>query len=290
MTPGWWTADARAQLLDLLAAAAPEPLPPDQAIGLLVRVDEDDVEALGRLAYRALTGAEPGAEPAAPAAVLPGFPPFASEVIARAIVGPDHLRPTPQALLVVLETIDAAAWPTAGRPHVTLPDTPAPEPVASAPVSEHDEEFRSLLIPSREVPRFEPLTAADPEPAPEPELEVEAEEPEEPEEPEVEPARPTHDEFREIVATPHPVPHFEPLDGAGTVPGLDGRQRRRRRRSGSTAIAATADRTQTLILVAVILVLVVIGVLYAASHHDDGATDTPQGASRSLAQSSPVRV
>ena len=137
-------------------------------------------------------------------------------------------------------------------------------------MSEHDEEFRSLLIPSREVPRFDPLTdAAEPQ--------VEA----------------------------HAVPHFEPLEGAGTVPGLDGRERRRRRKSGRkrqgsasekvrekapvkapVTAPATADRRQTLILVAVILLLVVAGVLYTATQGDDA----PQGASRSLAQLLAVRV
>jgi len=289
--------DDRALLTALIAAAAPDALPADQAIPLLCRIDETDVAALARLAYHALTGTAPDLpEPAAPADVQPGFPPFASEVLVRAIVGPDHRRPTPQALLVVLEMIGAQDWPTSGQPHVVLaaPEpTPAPEP---EPVVEPAaEDFRSLLLPTRDVPRFDPLTA--PLPAPAPDL-APAPKPE----PEPEPARhvdatarPLHDEFRTMVAPTYEVPHFSALEGAGPMPGLDGldgRERRRRsgrkgRRRHAANHTSPEDRRQTLVMVAVILVLVVLGVIYAASRSGDEPKDgapPPQGASRVLVQ------
>ncbi|GAA4813653.1 hypothetical protein ACFQ0K_05640 [Nocardioides caeni] len=209
--------DTRATIAALLAHVAPEPLPAEQAIGLLQDVQWTDVAELGRLAYHALTGVDPGdGDPATPGEVQAGFPPFAAEVLMRAILGPDHRRPTAQALLIVLDTVPTASWPTAGRPFVTLPETPA-EPVAveeaepagpaeaepeadpqaepqadvapsvedgppseSAPESSPESsagpeidttppapvgraalhaEFRSMLTPSREVPRFDPLSA-----------------------------------------------------------------------------------------------------------------------------------
>lgn len=326
--------DDRALLTALIAAAAPDAVPADQAIPLLCRIDETDVVALARLAYHALTGVEPGPgtpEPAAPTDLQPGFPPFASEVLVRAIVGPDHRRPTPQALLVVLELVGAGNWPTSGRPHVVLAE-PEPEPVVEVEVEVEPEpvaakpapeEFRSLLLPTRAVPRFDPLTdplpdrgdAPEPEPDPEPDPEPGPTEPDpepEPIEP-IEPtddtarhldaaARPAQDEFRQIVAPTYEVPHFAPLEGAGPMPGLDRPERRRRSgrkgrkgRKGRTRHQSTVnhtspqDRRQTLVLVAVILVLVVLGAIYAASRDDDTPQDgagTPQGASRVLDQPS----
>ncbi|WP_377324864.1 hypothetical protein ACFJIY_08080 [Pimelobacter simplex] len=308
--------DDRALLTALIAAAAPDAVPADQAIPLLCRIDETDVVALARLAYHALTGVEPGPgtpEPAAPTDLEPGFPPFASEVLVRAIVGPDHRRPTPQALLVVLELVGAGNWPTSGRPHVVLAEPEPvvevePEPVAAKPAPE---EFRSLLLPTRAVPRFDPLTdplpglVDTPEPEPDPEPEPIEPEPTDPEPTEPEPAddtarhvdptaRPVQDEFRQIVAPTYEVPHFAPLEGAGPMPGLGGPERRRRsgrkgrKRHQSTVNHTSAqDRRQTFVLVAVILVLVVLGAIYAASRDDDtpqdGAGD-PQGASRVLDQ------
>lgn len=114
--------DARATITALLAESGPDPLPAEQALGLLRPLRDLDVADLGRLAYHALTGVAPAAEPVPPAEVLAGFPPFAAEVLMRAIVGPDHRRPTSQALLIVLDTVPASAWPTAGRPFVTLGD------------------------------------------------------------------------------------------------------------------------------------------------------------------------
>ncbi|WP_222430427.1 hypothetical protein, partial [Nocardioides sp. J9] len=115
------TSPARAHLQALIAAAAPDPLPAEQALPLLAQLGETDTEALGRIAYHALTGTEPGdGEPRAPREVVDGFPPFASEVLVRAIAGPDERRPTPQALLIVLDTVPKGSWPSAGRPFVTL--------------------------------------------------------------------------------------------------------------------------------------------------------------------------
>lgn len=182
----------RAQLDALISAAAPDPLPAGQALPLLQQSGEKDAAVLGRLAYHALTGVDPGEAPSPPGEVAPGFPPFAAEVLMRAIVGPDHRRPTAQALLIVLDTVPLASWPGAERPFVTLdgaadeqaaevvaeaaPETPvvdaepevepevevdeeveelAPEPAVAAI---HQDEFRSLLTPSRSVPRFDPLT------------------------------------------------------------------------------------------------------------------------------------
>ncbi|AJR18131.1 hypothetical protein GUY44_12680 [Pimelobacter simplex] len=217
--------DDRALLTALIAAAAPDAVPADQAIPLLCRIDETDVVALARLAYHALTGVAPGPgtpEPAAPTDLEPGFPPFASEVLVRAIVGPDHRRPTPQALLVVLELVGAGNWPTSGRPHVVLAEPEpvvevGPEPVVEvepAPVAAKPapEEFRSLLLPTRAVPRFDPLTDPLPEvvatptpPAPEPVVAVEPIEPE-----------------SEVLAEPEPAPPAppepEPTDPEPTAP------------------------------------------------------------------------
>ncbi|MDQ6525799.1 hypothetical protein RB608_19440 [Nocardioides sp. LHD-245] len=260
--------DERALLEALIAAAAPDPLPADQAIPLLCRVEETEVADLGRLAYRALTGVDPGTAgtPPSPAELVPGFPSFAAEVIQRAIAGPEERRPTIQGLLVVLETVGPALWPTSGRPHVVIGEdgpVPADDPAASDDLARAEErqrvhaEFRSLLIPTREVPRFDPLfdTLSDPlgDPVPEDDAEPDAEgaaEPdvegaagpavEAPEESADESAGEPldeHDAFRRVVATGHTVPRFDPLDGAGDVPGLGTeivrRRRSKRRRSAS---------------------------------------------------------
>ena len=192
----------RALLDALISAAAPDPLPAGQALPLLQQSGEKDAAVLGRLAYHALTGVDPGEDPSPPGEVAPGFPPFAAEVLMRAISGPDHRRPTAQALLIVLDTVPLASWPGADRPFVsleevapstvetpvadTVPDTvadtvldsaetpvePDPEPEVEVEVDEeveelapepavaviHQDEFRTLLTPSRSVPRFDPLT------------------------------------------------------------------------------------------------------------------------------------
>ncbi|GAA3525436.1 hypothetical protein [Nocardioides daeguensis] len=104
-------------------------------------------------------------------------------------------------------------------------------------------EFRSLLIPSREVPRFESLTDTEPDaeadagPEAGPETEVD-----EPVEPVEELPDDEHDAFRRVVVTKHAIPRFEPLEGAGEFPGLGDevvhRRRSRRRRSSAPAPAA----------------------------------------------------
>lgn len=308
MTLGLPPEDDRALLSALIAAAAPDAVPAAQAIPLLCRVDETDVAALAHLAYHALTGVEPATpEPAAPADLAPGFPPFASEVLVRAIVGPDHRRPTPQALLVVLEMIGADQWPSHERPPVVLtPPEPAPEPAPETPPQPEvqvavakpaAEEFRSLLLPTRDVPRFDPLSDPLPDLRDAPVVLAPETEPDLEPEPEPEPARhvdsdarPLQDEFRHIVAPTYEVPRFSPLEGAGPLPGLDGRERRRRsgrkgRRRHPVNHTSPEDRRQTLIVVAVILVLVVLGAIYAASRSEDKPRDgAPQGASRTLVQ------
>ncbi|KRA30916.1 MULTISPECIES: hypothetical protein [unclassified Nocardioides] len=247
-------ADERATLRALIEAAAPEPLPADQALALLQGVRGLDPESLGRLAYHALTGIDPGAsDPAPPNEVLPGFPPFAAEVLMRAICGPDHRRPTAQAILIVLDTVPASAWPTSGRPAVVPGDAPvedvaveehvevaAPEPEPEkyvepepepqpepepALVSDHvgrDQEFRNLIAPGRPVPRFDPLSDPwEPEPeehvGPEPVIEPEPDPVVEPE-PDVEP-------IVEPVPEPDPVvepePEPEPEPARPVIRGVD---------------------------------------------------------------------
>lgn len=233
--------DECAKLRALIEAAAPEPLPADQALALLQGVKGLDPESLGRLAYHALTGIDPGdpgdSDPAPPSQVRPGFPPFAAEVLMRAICGPDHRRPTAQAVLIVLDTVPASAWPTPGRPAVVLKDAPvedhvevaaqepdayvepAPEPEPEPEpvlISDHfgrDQEFRNLIAPARPVPRFDPLS--DPwEPEPEFQTEPEPEPVPEPEPiPEPEPVPdpvPIPDPVPEPEPVPDPVPEPEP--------------------------------------------------------------------------------
>ncbi|WP_435768484.1 hypothetical protein [Nocardioides sp. SYSU DS0651] len=240
--------DARAALEALIEAAAPEPLPADQAVALLKRAETRDVEELGRLAYHALTGVDPGSgEPVPPAEALPGFPPFVAEVLNRAIVGPEERRPTRQALLIVLETVPAAAWPTR-RPAEPAPAKPAP--VESATAADPGPVQQVAEPPVETVERVETGPAG----------------------------RGAEDEFRTMVAPPHDVPRFEPLSGAGELPGLDrerrrrsGRRgRRRRRRSGPMG----ADRRQTLAMVAAILALVALGALYAANRQPEQPVET----------------
>jgi cytochrome c-type biogenesis protein CcmH/NrfG len=82
--------------------------------------------------------------------------------------------------------------------------------------------------------------------------------------------------FHDVIAARRPVPRFEPLEGAGQVPGLgedpQTRRRSRRRRRSATRKYAN-DRRQTLILVAVILAVIVLGVLYATLSSADEPTD-----------------
>lgn len=323
--------DARARLVALIAAAAPGPVPADQAIALLRRIHEPSSAALGRLAYHALTGIDPGplADPPPPAEVVPGFPTFASEVIQRAIAGPDHRRPTAQALLVVLETTSPASWPTSGRPQVGIrEDVPVAADDRTDPrdalraeerAREHAE-FRSLLIPSREVPLVDP--------ADEPVDEVdEADEARELDEDEA---------LRRVVVTEHAVPRFEPLEGAGQVPGLGDEIVRRRRSSSkkrshhhthrpaaepapappkaakaprpakpakpakqpkqpkpTATTPAGTGRRETFILVAVLAVLIALAAVYAAAQRADQPSDSglsPQGASLVSSQPLEVRV
>lgn len=254
----------RTTLLHLLDAAGPAPLPAAQAIPLLQRLHEPDAAVFGALAYRALTGVEPGATPRPAAEIVAGFPPFASEVLQRAVTGAAERPPTPAALLIVLETVPAGSWPalpeamlTEARVEVDGPQPapeaepiPEPEPVV-APRGMH-EEFRDLVDAKFDVPRFEPLEGSVPEPT-----------------------------------------------RAGAADVRRARERRRRggarrgtrSRSRATAYTSKGDRQQTLLVVALLVVLITVGALYAA-FHDPGATPSddpaPQGASRSI--SHPVEV
>ena len=203
----------RAQLDALISAAAPDPLPAGQALPLLQQSGEKDAAVLGRLAYRALTGVDPGdGDPLPPGEVAPGFPPFAAEVLMRAICGPDHRRPTAQALLIVLDTVPLASWPGADRPFVTLgePEATAAADVAPATV---------------ETPVSEPEPAVEPaiEPEVEPEVEPAVEVDEEVEELAPEPAVAAihHDEFRSLLTPSRAVPRFDPLNDPLTDPLTD---------------------------------------------------------------------
>ncbi|WP_235535821.1 hypothetical protein [Nocardioides sp. Root190] len=204
----------RATLDALIAAAAPDPVPARQALDLLKALGEPDAAVLGRLAYHALTGVAPGdGEPEAPAAVAPGFPPFAAEVLMRAICGPDHRRPTSQALIIVLDTVPAASWPTARQ-------APLAEPVV-APV-----ETEPVVGPA--VSEVEPVASeVEPEVVPDPEVEEPTPEPLA----EPEPATPTpptkstassraamNDEFRSLLTPSRTIPRFDPLSDPLTDP------------------------------------------------------------------------
>jgi hypothetical protein len=184
--------------------------------------------------------------------------------------------PTIHGLLVVLEAVDPDLWPTSGRPHVAIgeDDPVSPDDHASNADDLTREErrrqhaaFRSLLTPSREVPRFDPLfdppsdPVADPAPrsaagadgaadgaasaavedagedaAGDPEA-VRATGADAAPEAAALTAREDHEAFRQVVASSRAVPRFEPLEGAGDVPGLGSeivrRRRTKRRRSAS---------------------------------------------------------
>lgn len=145
--------------LSELVAAAGGPLAPSRALPLLRELaDElgdgaDDAFGFGMVAYHALTGCDPfpdgGHRPRPVTDALPGFPPFAAEVVMRA-VGPDpDRRPSPASLITVLEVQPCAAWPIAD-PAATAPrDVPPKEEVREA--------ARAIVTPSLEVPPIEPL-------------------------------------------------------------------------------------------------------------------------------------
>lgn len=199
----------RAQLDALISAAAPDPLPAGQALPLLQRTGEKDAAVLGRLAYHALTGVEPGEDPRPPGEVAPGFPPFAAEVLMRAICGPDHRRPTAQALLIVLDTVPLASWPGADRPFVTLGED-APESTAEDAVE---------ATPEATV-EATPEVAVEVEPEVEPEVEVDEEVEELAPAPAVA-ATIRHDEFRSLLTPSRAVPRLDPLNDPLTDPLTD---------------------------------------------------------------------
>lgn len=209
--------DPRDALLALLDAA-PGPVPAEHVLPLLRRLQGEDVESLARLAYRALTGVEPapGERLQRPTELVSGFPLFVSEVLSRAIEGPDERRPTPQALLVVLDTVAASPG-----------SAPAPDHVAEASV--------------------------------EGAVEASVEE-EEPRRSRGERATLNHD-FHAMIAPGHAIPRFEPLEGAGELPGFTQDDSRKRVRRRSSSGPSRRERRQTLIWVAAIAVLMLL-VLY----------------------------
>ena len=157
-------------------------------------------------------------------------------------------------------------------------------------------EFLSLLQPDRVVPVITPGSA---------ESDHEASE-----DPEV---------FRRAVGAAHAVPKFEPLEGAGQVPGL-GDEIRRRRRSKRRSRRSSASRPrapraprparepkavtsptkpkaqsdgrrETLTLVAVLAVLIALAAIYLAQQKSDQPYDSGvQGASLVISQPVAVRV
>lgn len=254
--------DARAELLALAADAAPHPVPAEQVVTLLKETGSTDPEALGRLAYHALTGVDPGPAGQAaerPSDVLPGFPTFASEVLTRAVNGPEDRRPTAAALLMVLQTTPQATWPSRAVAAEAAPDPV--DPVEGEEITEVTEVTELTETPDAPEAEPEPTRTsgrthhADPG------------------------SRELNDDFRRVVAPVHAVPRFEPLEGAGELPMVShdverrsrpGRERRRVQVSWSEA------HRQTLVLVGGILLLVVVGIIYALGHGGGGG-DEPQG-------------
>ncbi len=134
--------------------------------------------------------------------------------------------------------------------------------------------------------------------------------------------------FHRVIGSAHAVPHFEPLEGAGQVPGLgeDIRRRRSKRRtrhgsgprpSGGSVpgppkeprparptkapkpvkpeqpgdAAASDGRRETFILVAVVAVLIALAAIYLAQQKSDQPHDSGiQGASLVISQPDSVRA
>jgi hypothetical protein len=147
-------------ILSELVAAADGPVPPSRALPVLRDLADElgdspeDAFGFGMVAYHALTGRDPFPEPGAPARpvtdALPGFPPFAAEVVMRAIGPNADRRPSPAALITVLEVQPRTTWPTAdpaaGRPSERV-----------VPREEVRRAARAIVAPSIDVPRIEPL-------------------------------------------------------------------------------------------------------------------------------------
>ncbi|HWI43598.1 MAG TPA: hypothetical protein VNS81_08240 [Nocardioides sp.] len=289
--------DARAELLALAADAAPHPVPAEQVVALLKETGSADPEALGRLAYHALTGVDPGPAGQAaerPSDVLPGFPTFASEVLARAVNGPEDRRPTAAALLMVLQTTPQATWPSRAVATETAPETDEDvEDVEAVEAVEAPDTAEDVEAP--DTTEADPVAGVEAvadegvaEPEPQAAGTTARRDPADPE------SRQLHDDFRRVVAPVHAVPRFEPLEGAGELPVVShdierrsrpGRERRRVQVSWSEA------HRQTLIMAGVILLLAVVGIIYALGH--DGAGEAQdelsppaQGASRTQLQPS----
>lgn len=227
-----------------------------------------------------------------------------------------------------------AGWPTSGRTPagiredvpVAADDRTDPRDILRAQerAREHDE-FRSLLIPAREVPLVDAPDDEVPEATgPGPEIvaaDLPADLPDD-----------EHEALRRVVVTEHAVPRFEPLEGAGQVPGLGGDVVRRRRSSrrkshhhthhrqpvaaepvpepaiepvpepdpapvaAPPSPATGTGRRETFILVAVLAVLIALAAIYAAAQRADRPSDSGlpqsqgQGASRVSSQPLGVRA
>lgn len=229
-----------------------------------------------------------------------------------------------------------AGWPTSGRTPagiredvpVAADDRTDPRDILRAQerAREHDE-FRSLLIPAREVPLVDAPDDEVPEATgPDPEIvaaDLPADLPDD-----------EHEALRRVVVTEHAVPRFEPLEGAGQVPGLGGDVVRRRRSSrrkshhhthhrqpvaaepvpepviepvverepdpapvaAPPSPATGTGRRETFILVAVLAVLIALAAIYAAAQRADRPSDSGlpqsqgQGASRVSSQPLDVRA
>ena len=157
------TAPPRAlSILSELVAAARGPVPPSRALPVLRDLADElgdsaeDAFGFGMVAYHALTGCDPFPEPGGRARpvtdALPGFPPFAAEVVMRAL-GPDaDRRPAPTALITVLEVQPRATWPTADQA-----DRPARPASSVAHREEIRQAARAIVAPPLDVPAIEPL-------------------------------------------------------------------------------------------------------------------------------------
>lgn len=173
-------------------------------------------------------------------------------------------------------------------------------------------EFRSLLIPDREVPLVDASDEVEDDAEDEGVDAVGADLPDD-----------EHEALRRVVVTEHAIPRFEPLEGAGQVPGLGEeivrRRRSSRRRSShhhthhtrrpepapepatepapkaapkSPSPTAGTGRRETFIVVAVLAVLIALAAIYAAAQKADQPSDSglPQGASRVSSQPLDVRA
>ena len=315
MTTTGGVSDARATIRAEIDAAAPRPLPAERAIALLHDVEEPDVAALGALAYEALTGVAPGEPPIPPTDLVPGFPPFASEVLMRAMTAAEDRRPTSQAMLVVLETVPPSAWPAprdvpASAVAGPVGDQPAgedpvgderivdgPGAVVRAAEGDPDDEFRGIVGVRHAVPRFEPLEGAGDLPLPTVRRRRRRRSSSRRRHQHTVASAPQVAPDPQPAAVPHATapaePEPDPAPALETERGTRREARREARRQRATERAAQREqerrsrerdpargpageaRDQTLVLVGVLIVLIVLGVLYAMNRDEGTASQAP---------------